>query len=1159
MPCIRTPGETLEVWLRGDGITNTSDFNVTIVGNGATYALPIINITESDGRWILTVRSDNDSIEDLYDIELKVDAQEQYQVNAVSMVKEYDNRFKFIQLTDLHIDDKNSVANFQKAVREINLIDPEFVIITGDSYDADPTGSKTPDQQQADMFMSICRGLNVPSYVIPGNHEYSYRNADGVDIYRNTINPVLDYSFNYGDHHFIGMNSGHWQRSAVQQVPHPDNNVESFSDQQVSWLTDDLVGHENDTMKLIFLHAPLKTESGKQTPMWHVDDVEGLMMQYDVKAFIAGHTHDNVVIDANDNVLEGDWQPPNYPIFIQTESSGAENSVEECNYRVFMIDNDSFEYYTYDDDGNGIRSARASTPTGYLDLSIAGNNDGTESSMDFTITNDQYENLEDGRVILNMAKPPRGITYCVEDGIVTNTINGSEVQMIHIRVSVPRKSQATFQIKQKDITPPRIDTVYSKVDDNISGVYEKGSVVEIIVQERNQETGLTGTLAIRDENGTPILISAPLTGAGGGRYIYGWDTAALPPGVNYSVKARLEDMVGNADEGDHLGDFHHNITLIDTVPPQVMRVTHVISDGASVCAIGCNVRIIVEEANSETGLSGIAEINLSSGRVNYSGIFSLVDEGEGVYSCIWDTTGLLAGRYGIETKLWDDSGNIVNGLGSYPDLYIQLIDDIPPEVHSVTSFVVTGDGMDDDREYPLGELIHFEVKEINVEENLTGEVIIMLQETETAIDTVPLAHDPERPGHYTASWNSHGHDEGTYYVDVTLMDDSGNVDPDGAPGTPDHFFTLVDLISPTVIASAPADGEENVPIFISIRVGFSEPLIDSTLLIGARLRDEYSNEIPFQMEWSSLNSTAIFSPDHILSYHRSYELILTTRVRDRAGNPLEHDVEIRFTTQEFVSTEKINTSHTVFPPQERVNLYEYEKQNFSMELLDPKTRELNLYYSWYLNDLELTSGPNSTEYCLNATKLQIENSYELKVSVIGEKVSLSYIWTVKIIDPEPAGSKGDPTDGVSSGGKVMKWAFLAGFLVILIGLVMIPLYMFLRRRSQKRLVENEVTEFLIAHEGNGDEDEVDDDGVQMSRKNTPDDLEIEVFSPQSGESATTSIVPYESSCSREITVIDMKENSEDDIEGDKNNTASLDDSLDDLREIVDDFIRQVGK
>jgi len=1174
LPAIRTPGEVFEVWLRGDGIEVNSSFNVTIIGDGATYSLEIMNLTEEAGRWILSVGLLNDTLIDLYDIKVTVDAQEQYQMNAVSIVREYKKRFKFVQITDIHIDDKNSVANFQKVVREINLINPELVIITGDSYDADPTGSKTPDQDQADMFMNICKGFDVPVYVGNGNHEYSYRDANGINIYKNTINPLLDYSFNYGAHHFIGASCGHWQRSPISSIPHPDNNVESFTDEQMEWLTSDVTEHQGDAMRLIFEHAPLKTHNGKETPMWHVEDVDNLMKQCDVKAFISGHSHADQIIDADDKVLEGDWKPPNYPICIQTNTGGAEDTVEECGYRVFMIDNNSFEYYTYDDNGDGVRSATASTPAGRLSLTMDGPNDGSLNSMDFTITNNQYEDLEDGSVILKLAAPPKGTDYCVNDGEVVNVLDTVDGQIIYVRVFVSRISQKTFSVLQLDITPPDISEIYSKAGDNISGIYERGSTVEIIVQERNLETGLFGSLTIVDDDEYELIDNAPLADTGGGRYTYLWDTTDVPACKNYMVSAILEDGAGNVDHS-HKFDSAYNITIVDTTAPEIKRVSSDMNgDDDNTYSIGSLVRIVVEEAYDEEGLEGNITIALSENQSVYNITFPLVEEGGGHYYCQWDTTDLPEEKYLVETVLVDEWGNRDDGLWTSSDLTIHLVDDFPPEVASVGSFVEEDGAVDDDTEYSLGELVHFVVKEGGDEENLSGELVISREDNGTTIAVLPLEGMQGKPGSYGADWNSYGADIGMFHVDAKLWDSSGNIDSDGVPLDPDHTFTLIDQEMPRILETIPKNDEENVPISSTITLIFSEPIVSDRLSIAVKIEDLFFNKIPFHVVWFEKNSTAILIPDHVLSYHSTYALILTDKIMDRAGNRLNQERIVRFTTLSYTPGETIDGRYTVSPPQRKLFLEPDDLTIFSIYLVSTKTRELSLHYSWYLNGIELDSGPNASQFLLNATNLSAENSYELEARVIGEEVEISDYWILQIRKDDNNEREKDLENTYSS--TMLKWAYGAGIFVVCMGFFLILLYLYVRRRRHDKMLEDELR-FHISNESEDIEDpedrvvrdehsgneKIEKDGkARRKGKSLTRGAEtpiVEILPPAVGWPTSSAGSQYQPGIHMDMEIIDIEPLLKQDYDIGEGPGETLEDNTENVRDIVDDFIKEIQK
>ena len=495
-------------------------------------------------------------------------------------------------------------------------------------------------------------------------------------------------------------------------------------------------------------------------------------------------------------------------------------------------------------------------------------------------------------------------------------------------------------------------------------------------------------------------------------------------------------------------------------------------------------------------------------RGTYNSTFALEEDDGGIYFAIWDTTGLPDGRYWVETTLTDKWGNTANGLDSYPDIIVQLIDETPPDIGSVRSYVIkeeeeeeeeggngngnnNGDGngndnvddndndndngndngndnadgdgngdRDDDGEYSVGQIIHFEVKERYMEENLSGEIVITRADGGKDIATLPLAHMNESAGNYNATLDTSGLDRGAYHVNAVLWDAFDNRDDDGVPGSPDHIFTLVDLKAPGILASTPEDGEKDVSIATNIVVGFSEPIIKNTLFIGVELKDEYSNTIGFEVDWYERNSTAIFIPEHVLSYSHTYILTFTPNILDIAGNPLAGEVEIRFTTERFVPGEVVDSTFTVFPQQIKIDMKRSERQNFSIHLLDPRTRELPLHYSWYLNDEEMSSGPRIASFNFTAGNLSTANTYEIKITVVGNAVSISYYWILTIHEPGGDDDGPEVEDASISNEATLKWAYVLGAIIVMIGLVMIPFYLYFRRSKRRRIVEKDMVVFL---------------------------------------------------------------------------------------------------
>ena len=74
--------------------------------------------------------------------------------------------FRFVQVTDLHYkNDKTSEENFDKIINNINKTkNVEFVVFTGDN-------TNHSNKEDYIKFLSQANTLNVPYYVVVGNHD----------------------------------------------------------------------------------------------------------------------------------------------------------------------------------------------------------------------------------------------------------------------------------------------------------------------------------------------------------------------------------------------------------------------------------------------------------------------------------------------------------------------------------------------------------------------------------------------------------------------------------------------------------------------------------------------------------------------------------------------------------------------------------------------------------------------------------------------------------------------------------------------------------------------------------------------------------------------------------------------------------------------------
>jgi hypothetical protein len=129
-------------------------------------------------------------------------------------------------------------------------------------------------------------------------------------------------------------------------------------------------------------------------------------------------------------------------------------------------------------------------------------------------------------------------------------------------------------------------------------------------------------------------------------------------------------------------------------------------------------------------------------------------------------------------------------------------------------------------------------------------------------------------GEITAPWPMAGHD----------MRNTGNV----------HGEAVPDLIAPEVLGTVPGSDATGVAVASVITATFSEPIDPETVTSATFI---ISNGAAIQGTVESSGASASFTPSVPLSYNTQYTLTLTTGIMDLAGNSLQSDYTISFTTE----------------------------------------------------------------------------------------------------------------------------------------------------------------------------------------------------------------------------------------------------------------------
>jgi predicted phosphodiesterase len=161
---------------------------------------------------------------------------------------------------------------FPQAVKGVNLLNPDIVLSVGD-YIEGYTTDTTALNKEWDEFLEIMGKLKAPYYLVPGNHDITFDEAE--PVYRKRVGDPY-YSFDFKNTHFIMLDVSRIEKA------------EDLPQEQMDWLKEDLKKHQGKENVFVFFHKPLwfvSIEDKKVDPMHEV------FKEYGVDAVFSGHYH----------------------------------------------------------------------------------------------------------------------------------------------------------------------------------------------------------------------------------------------------------------------------------------------------------------------------------------------------------------------------------------------------------------------------------------------------------------------------------------------------------------------------------------------------------------------------------------------------------------------------------------------------------------------------------------------------------------------------------------------------------------------------------------------------------------------------------------------------------------------------------------------------
>jgi hypothetical protein len=168
---------------------------------------------------------------------------------------------------------------FTRAVRMINMLQPEFVMSVGDlieGYSTDP-GQWALEWSE---FESKLDALQMPFFFCIGNHDMS--NLPMSDNWKRKFGRAY-YSFRYRDALFVVLNS---------EEPRPKEQIYKFGSEQQEWLRQTLDTNRDVRWTFVFFHKPVWQEAmGDPTSQGWTPIEEALLAGNRRYTVFVGHEH----------------------------------------------------------------------------------------------------------------------------------------------------------------------------------------------------------------------------------------------------------------------------------------------------------------------------------------------------------------------------------------------------------------------------------------------------------------------------------------------------------------------------------------------------------------------------------------------------------------------------------------------------------------------------------------------------------------------------------------------------------------------------------------------------------------------------------------------------------------------------------------------------
>jgi predicted phosphodiesterase len=443
IPSIVVPGQELNLICFAP--SSTTSWVAELVYDDVSVPLNVTQSSYDTGleRWTITTAIPNVDLYELYDLRVTAsDGISDDVTNAVKVIDQYKEDYYFVHITDTHLPghtfyggagyetDATELDDLYEVIKDINLIHPEFVLLTGDLINEGELEDFECLRNHT-LTVELLEKFEVPVYIVPGNHDlggwdatpppqgtarqewwrfFGWRQRELPPTETEYL--THDYSFDYGNVHYVGLEAYDNYDSYMYGV----YGDESFIPAQISWLQNNL-SNAGDATKVLFYHYDFK----------HELDLSSL----GVDMALWGHTHN----DAEDAT---------HPYDISTASVCDGNKA----FRVIRVNGSNVQAES---------STRTHSDGDMLTITFNTSNDGSLDNVSATINNKYNQQFENG--LIKFVMPVSDYGYNVTNGRLMQVLVDGSTTICYVEVTIPSSNQITINVEKK-------------ISNNITSIYD---------------------------------------------------------------------------------------------------------------------------------------------------------------------------------------------------------------------------------------------------------------------------------------------------------------------------------------------------------------------------------------------------------------------------------------------------------------------------------------------------------------------------------------------------------------------------------------------------------------------------------------------------------------------------------------------------------------